>query len=117
LHGFTGRLQRYHSTWEVETSQKVSRERQRKYRSGYTVEEMSVLLEDAHQHTAKGQELTLGRDHRRHERWTSGEDAALMADMAPPDHELALELGRTLLAVRTRRHVLKMRDANGKESE
>ena len=78
---------------------------------------MSTRIENAHEHTAKGQALTLGRDHRRHERWTSEEDAALMADTAPPDHGLALELGRTLLAVRTRRNVLKMRYATVEGSE
>lgn len=74
-----------------------------------TGEERQALLDWAHQHTLTRQSQTIGLDHNRMRRWTDAEDEAILAPNAPPDHELALELGRTLSANRGRRLALRKR--------
>ena len=72
-------------------------------------EERQALLARAQQHTIDKQAQTVGNDHNRMRRWQPWEDEAILATDAPPDHELALELGRTLYAVRGRRTLLTTR--------
>jgi len=80
---------------------------QQQRRDAYSGAEMKAALIRAHEHTRQGQELTKGRDHSRHQLWTPENDEAIQHPDAPPDHELALELGRTLKAVRCRRYILR----------
>lgn len=70
---------------------------------------MSGLVLRAHEHTRRNQELTRGQDRRRHQLWTPEENEAIQHAAAPPDHELVLELGRTVKAVRTHRYILRQR--------
>jgi hypothetical protein len=80
---------------------------QQQRRDGYSVPEREAAIARAHEHERQGQDRTRGQDFRRHQRWTPEEDEAIQLTDAPPDHELALELGRTLKAVRTRRYILR----------
>lgn len=74
-----------------------------------TKHEQQTRLSRAQQHTKDKQAQTVGNDHNRMRRWQPWEDEAITAADAPPDHELALELGRTLYAVRGRRGALRDR--------
>ncbi len=75
-----------------------------------TIEQQTILARAQH-HTKDKQSKNLGKDHNRMRRWRKSEDEAIPALDAPPDHELAVELGRTLYAVRGRRLKLKRRES------
>lgn len=75
----------------------------------FTPAQQQTLLDRAHRHTRDRQAETRGTDSRRMRRWSAAEDDAIRDPAAPPDHDLAVELGRTLYAVRARRYQLKGR--------
>jgi len=69
----------------------------------FTPAQQQTLLDRAHRHTRDRQAETRVTDSRRMRRWCAAEDDAIRDPAAPPDHDLAVELGRTLYAIRGRR--------------
>ena len=70
-------------------------------------EECQLRLARAHQHTRNHQEESQQSASNRGVRWQPWEDELIQQEDAPPDVELAKELGRTLYAVRGRRRDLR----------
>jgi len=98
-----------HQSCRDATAPAYSRAYQQQRRDGYSAPERQAAIERAHEHERQGQDWTRGQDFRRRERWTPEEDEAIQWTDAPPDHELALDLGRIIKAVRTRRYILWLR--------
>ena len=76
----------------------------------FTPAQQQTLLDRAHRHTRDRQAETRVTDSRRMCRWSAAEDDAIRDPAAPPDHDLAVQLGRTLYAIRGRRAWLRRRD-------
>jgi hypothetical protein len=72
-------------------------------------ERQQLILQRGHQHTERWQAETLDRATQGNKRWQEWENALILDSEAAPDHVLALELNRTLMAVRGRRRDLKKR--------
>ena len=67
-------------------------------------------LAKVHQADARDYPVTLARASARGSRWTADEDAIVLKRLGDPARDVALQLGRTLWAVRGRRVRLRSRD-------
>lgn len=98
----TGRRQ-YHAECYLKNKQleNVPREKERWENHPAAVQE--IILERGHRYDRYWQEVTQERATNSGSRWQLWEDELIVADDRPPDRELAIELGRSLKAVRRRR--------------
>lgn len=89
----------------------IERDRRRERRDALPEADRLAEIDALHARTAALQEQTRQHDRNRREPWTAEEDARLLAwrTRHPPQHELALALGRSLSAVRNRFHELRKR--------
>lgn len=74
-----------------------------------TEAEWQSRLDRAHRHSVAKQATSRGHASNHGRRWDPSEDALLLAPDAPPNHELAEVLGRTLYAVMARPQKLRAR--------
>jgi hypothetical protein len=70
-------------------------------------QEKQLVLSRAHEHNSMWQAAAREQAKAQYRRWQEWEDEAILDPYAEPDHLLALELNRTLMAVRGRRRDLK----------
>jgi hypothetical protein len=71
--------------------------------------EQAVIVERGHEHDARWQDITHARATNHMRRWSEWEDELILAPNAAPEYEQALELRRSLIAVRDRRRNLKLK--------
>jgi hypothetical protein len=77
--------------------------------------ERQESLQKVHDADARDQPITQVGARRARERWTEEEDKVVLSRLHDPAREVALDLGRTLWAVRHRRSVLRRRIEQGEE--
>ena len=101
--------QLYHPECYVQVKTLWHKEREPVRWQSHPPEDQQAILERGHAHTRHWQAETQARATRSFKKWKPWEDEVIMAVDAEPDHIIALDLGRSLEAVRRRRHQLKRR--------
>jgi hypothetical protein len=98
---------KYHPGCAHQVKEQQAKEWERERWGNLSASEQQTVLDRGHRHTGRWQEATQGSATNKGRRWQVWEDETIMDPAAPPDYELATELGRTLHAVRGRRQVLR----------
>lgn len=99
----------YHSACRPEALKRINQRIDRQRWEATARHEQITILRTLRGHDVIQYEetVTSARSHGR--RWTDADDQALIERAGEPAHVLAVALGRTLFAVRTRRHLLRQR--------
>jgi hypothetical protein len=99
----------YHPECYLANKREHSPPREKRRWQSLSASEQAAIIDRAHEHNSRWQELTQAKATNHMKRWQDWEDELILSPDAPPDHELALDLGRSLLSVRGRRRDLKRR--------